>query len=560
MKLRLITALAAVGLVFSACSSTPGATTAPTAAPSAAATAAATAAPTAAPTAAGASGVLRVARLADAYNFFHPVEAQTGNQFQWWSCLFNTLVIVKSDSKTIAPGIADSWEASADAATYSFKLHPGVKWHDGTPFTAKDVVFTATWFAQNADAFKGFQPVWGQIKGAKEAKGTTNAVSGIEAPDDLTIKITLAAPNSEFLVQSTDLGNMIMPQHLLKDATAADIEKLPFTVGTPGKTIGTGPYTLTAFTPDQSVELTANPDYFKGAPKIPKIIFKLYADATLAVAQLESGDLDLAFRVAPAEFDRLSKVPTLNVISAANPGIVRIVFDTTNPNYADKRVRQAFYYAINRKAILDNFYKGRGRILINPPGFKEYDDLNRYDFDLAKAKQLLADAKYDNSKPFRLLYNQTVNHIAQTMPLMQADLEAAGVKVELQPTDNATYLTQYNTRGAWDGFIAVGGSEALSPQKSAQYFKPAPDGTKFQSGYTNPRIFELWAAGKGTTDAAKQDEAYHELAKILNEDVPQNNFYSDDLVMASSKKLGGGFDIHLNERETFMDVETWTFQ
>jgi ABC-type transport system substrate-binding protein len=100
----------------------------------------------------------------------------------------------------------------------------------------------------------------------------------------------------------------------------------------------------------------------------------------------------------------------------------------------------------------------------------------------------------------------------------------------------------------------VGGSEALSPDRSQQYF--TKDG-KTESGYTNPKIFELWAAGRATADPAKQDEAYHELAKILNEDLPQLNLYAPNLVMVATKRLGGGFKVHLNERETFMNVETW---
>ena len=86
---------------------------------------------------------------------------------------------------------------------------------------------------------------------------------------------------------------------------------------------------------------------------------------------------------------------------------------------------------------------------------------------------------------------------------------------------------------------------------------PAPDGTKTESGYTNPKIFELWDTALSTTDAAAQDAAYHELAKILNEDLPQINLWADDLVQVYTKKLGGGFKVHLNERETFMNVETW---
>jgi peptide/nickel transport system substrate-binding protein len=555
MRLRTFSLLAAVAIVAAACTGTGGGATPAATAPPASASASASAA---ASGGTGAAGTLRVARLADAYNFFHPVEDQTGNQFQWWNCIFNTLVTVSDDSKTITPGLADKWEASADAATYTFHLHPGVKWHDGVPFTAADVVYSATWFAQNPKAYKGFQPVWGQIKGAADiADKPDGKLAGIEAPDDNTIKITLTAPNSEFLVQMTDMANAIIPQHALKDATAANVETLPFTLGTPGVTIGTGPYKLTAFTAKQSVELTANPDYFRGAPKIPKIVFKIFADSALAIAQLQSGDLDLVFRVPPNEFDQLSKVPTLTVAPSPNPGILRIVFDTTLAPWDKKEIRQAFYTAINRQGICDNVFNGRCHVLVDHPGFKVYDDLNKYEYSVDKAKQLLAAGGYSGQK-FRLIFDQTFTNSGAITALIQGDLEKAGVTVELMPLDTATFGTQSNTRGAWDGFIAVGGSEALSPQKTRQYYKPAPDGTKFQSGYTNPKIFELWDKGKSTTDAAAQDAAYHELAKILNEDAPMLNLYADDLVQVFTKKLGGGFKIHLNERETFMNVETWT--
>jgi len=350
---------------------------------------------------------------------------------------------------------------------------------------------------------------------------------------------------------------VILPEHILGDVTAADVEKVPFTLGTPGVTVGTGPYKLTAFVPDQSVELDAYPEYFKGAPQISRIIFKIFADPALGVAQLESGDLDLAFRVSPGEFDRLSAIDTLNVISADNPGIVRIVFRTPLEPWDDKRIRQAFYYAINRQAIVDEFYQGRARVLINPPGFEEYDDLNRYEYSVDTAKQLLADAGY-NGEPFRILYNQTFPDAPEIMPLIQSDLQAAGIAAELVPTDNEGFLAMYNSGEGHEGFMAVGGSEGLSPDKSRQYFNP--DDPSIESGYTNPRVFELWAEGRSTADPAARDAAYHELARILNEDVPQANLFSPDLVMVAVKRLGGGFDIHLNERESFMDVETWTLE
>lgn len=553
MRLRLPAIAMAIALLTSACGNT-ATSTAPSAPP---ASGAATTAPSdaASPSAAG-STALRVARLADHYNFWHPVQFQTGNQFQWFSNVFNTLVEAESDSKTVVGDLAATFEVSPDASVYTFHLVDNATWHDGEPFTADDVVFTINWAVQNWDAFKGFLPAWIQIKGADAVLGTTNTPEGLKKIDDSTVELTLAAPNAGFLYAITDMANMILPEHALSSVTKADVETVDFTVGTPGVTIGTGPYKLAGFTADQSVELEANPDYFKGAPAIPSIIFKLFADPALAVAQLESGDLDLAFRVSPGEFDRLSAIDTLNVISADNPGIVRIVFKTEAAPWSSKEVRQAFYTAINRQAIVDDFYKGRAKVLINPPGFTEYPDLNRYEYNVDTAKQLLATGGYAG-EPFKLLYNQTFPDASSIMPLIQSDLQAAGITVELVPTDNETYLTKYNDRTQWDGFIAVGGSEGLSPDRSAQYFPK--DGTT-ESGYTNPRIFELWAEGRATADPAAQDAIYHELATILNTDVPQANLYSPNLVMVASKRLAGGFDIHLNERESFMDVETWTLE
>lgn len=523
--------------------------------------------------------VLRVARLADHFNFFHPVQFQTGNQFQWWNAVFNTLINVESDSKTVAPSLADSWEVSEDGTQYTFNLNPDATWHDGTPFTADDVVFTINWFANNSvldstgalsPVYKGFLPKWGAIVGVMDAVGTadaagvitpgTAAVSGVEKVDDHTVTLTLSSVNAEFLTGLADMANVILPAHILKDATAADIESVPFTVGTPGVTVGTGPYKLTGFTPDQTVELEANADYFKGAPSIDRIVFKLFADPTQAIAQLESGDLDLAFRVPPAEYDRLAADPDLNVISAANPGVFRIFVNTTQAPWDKVENRQAIAYAINKQAIVESFYKGRAQVLYNHPGFTVYDDINKYEYDPAKAAELLATGGYAG-EPFKILYDGTFPDAGAIMPLIQADLVAAGINAELVPTDGAqSYVGLLGDRTNWDGSIAIGGSEALSPDRSRQYYSTEATDTSTNSNYTNPRIFELWTAGVSTVDPAARDEAYHELALILNTDLPMVHLYAPDLVMVSAKGLGGGFDIHLNERESFMDVETWTLE
>ena len=305
MRLKLFGLLAAGALVAGACSNTPaassgGSTAAPSAATSAAASAAASAPASAAASGGGAgAGTLTVARLADWYNFFHPVEFQTGNQFQWWNTIFNTLVTVSDDSKTITPGLADTWDVSTDAKVYTFHLHPGIKWHDGTAFTAKDVVYSATFYAQNPKAYKGFVPVWGQIAGAADIADKPDGVlSGIEAPDDNTVKITLEECELD-LPRPDD-------RHGERDPAAAHPQ------GRHGRRRREGSVHARHARHDRRHRpiqadrvharpvgrVTANPDYFRGAPKIHKIVFKLFADTSLAIAQLQSGDLDLAFRVA----------------------------------------------------------------------------------------------------------------------------------------------------------------------------------------------------------------------------------------------------------------------
>jgi len=127
------------------------------------------------------------------------------------------------------------------------------------------------------------------------------------------------------------------------------------------------------------------------------------------------------------------------------------------------------------------------------------------------------------------------------------------------PTEGAeAYVATMQDRSKWGGSITVGGSEALTPDRSEQYYSTTASPTSANSNYTNPEIFKLWDGARAEPDATKRDEMYHQLALILNTDLPMIHLYAPNLVMVSTKRLGGGFAVHLNERESFMNVETWT--
>ena len=218
-----------------------------------------------APTTAGRPSVLRVARISDFLPSIHPVDLGTGNQELMADLVFNRLVDVDKDEVTILPSLATEWTASPDATVYTFKLYPNAVWSDGQPATADDVIFTIAWSAQNPTAFKqlGVEE-WLNVKGADAVKGTKNIPAGVKKIDAQNIEITLDQPDATFLRRIAGAVYYILPQHILKDLTAAQAETCDFCLGVAGKTPGTGPYDFTTSISATGATLTAKKGYWKG--------------------------------------------------------------------------------------------------------------------------------------------------------------------------------------------------------------------------------------------------------------------------------------------------------
>lgn len=565
MRSKLPILFAVFALVLGACSSTPAATTAPTAAPAATAAPATAAPATAAPAAGG--GSVSFTRFAEAAPVFTTTQAQS-NQYMLYYLVFDTLVALDLSDKTLQtlkPRMAESWEISPDAKTFTFKLRKDIKWHDGKPFTADDVVWTATWTAENRSAFIGFPPAWFSVKdqgviekACTDAGGTdatkcggTTEFAGVKKIDDYTVQFNLETPDVFFLRSMADAPSVILPKHLLVGQTRDQITKNDFTNKNP---VGTGPFKLKEIAPDQFISFSANPDYYGGKPKLDTVFYKAIKAET-ALAQIESGELDAIFNAGASNLDRLSKVDILDVQANQAPGIFALTLQTdtdaqrtewnkkfkynlppVNFNLSDKRVRQAINYAIDRRSINDQLFGGRNKILWNPPGFKSYDDLNQYLFDPAKAKELLAaavkDGAVDLTKTLRFTYATDLADSGKIVPIMKQQLEAVGFKVELTALDIDTYNTlttgaAEEGRGKYDLITGAGGSEGLSPSRSQIYFKCSGTalGITFDepptngSGYYNCALRELFLKARTQADPAAQDETYHQAAKILNEDL-----------------------------------------
>ena len=257
----------------------------------------------------GSPDTLIATRLSNFPTCFHPLCFQTGNQYMQLQLLYNTLVKVDADESTFLPDLADSWEVSEDAKSFTFKLNPDAKWHDGTPVTADDVIYTAATAAQMAETYttNGTYSIgmWTAVEGAADVAGTTDIPSGLVKVDDHTVTFNLEAPNAVWLRTIVDPAYVILPKHIFEGMDAAAIQASDPVNGK--GTIGSGPYKLMSFTPDVAIEYEANADYHKGAPGIPKLIFKLNVDPATAAAQLQSGELDMVFDLAPGDFDVLNR-------------------------------------------------------------------------------------------------------------------------------------------------------------------------------------------------------------------------------------------------------------
>ena len=509
--------------------------------------------------------LLRVSRISDFLPSIHPVELGTGNQELMADLIFSTLVDVDSDEVTILPDLATSWEVTPDAKTYTFHLNPAAVWSDGQPVTADDVLYTIAWANQNPDAFKQLSVAAFQgVVGGAEVKGTTDIPSGVKKIDDHTVEITLKQPDSTFLRRLAGAVYYILPQHILGDLTAADAETCDFCLGVAGKTIGSGPYDLTTSISATGAGFTAKENYWKGKDAAIKQIDYRVQDSAVSVAQLAAGELDLTIRVPPAEGPGLANVPGLKQLNVPGVGIFAMDF---NHNNTDKAFRQAIAYSINRQEIIDSVLGGRATINYTiPPGFNSVpgllDKINHYDFDPEKAKAALAQSSWGD-KTVRLAFLADDPNFTITAPaLQQAIQDNLGLKVELTalPTAPFTELTQKTDD--WDVILSFGGSEGVGWYQSQQYYscpglgtdqlKLSPD--RGECDLYDP-LFNQAAAAVGDAQTA----ILTQLGLTLNENLPEIYLWQPNYLHVYTDRLGGGFAIYPNERESFQKILDWTY-
>src|SRR4051794_15000490 len=264
--------------------------------------------------------------------------------------IYDTLI--KMDSKLqLAPSLAKSWEASADGLTYTFHLEPGVKWHDGRPFTSADVKYT-------------FLELSG--KQSSLARAAHKDIAAIETPDDLTVVIRMKAPDPAFFPWAFCQPNFaqIFPKHIYE---GTDPRSNPANF----KPVGTGPFKFKEWVRGSHIVLERYPDYFhKDRIFIDRIVFQIIPDSGARQFALEKGDVDHLpyFALAPASLEPLARARGTKVIDSVRPALGEIIafFNVRQGPLANKDVRHAIAHAVDRDLLVKLALNGRGKVAISP--------------------------------------------------------------------------------------------------------------------------------------------------------------------------------------------------
>ncbi|HEX6385117.1 MAG TPA: ABC transporter substrate-binding protein [Anaerolineae bacterium] len=458
-------------------------------------------------------GTLVVALTSDPAQF-NPAISTSFDAHSVSDSIFNGLVALDANANP-QPDLAESWEISEDATTYTFHLVEDATWHDGEPFTSEDVKFTFENLLLNYHS--------------RTKAGLENVLAGIDTPDEHTVVFRFSEPYAPLLQRLDVTEAPILPQHIyegIEDPTQAEANLMP---------VGTGPFVFESYTPGTEVRLVRNDNYFKeGLPHLDEIVFRVIPEASTQVQALEAGEVDYIWRVPGPDVERLEASPDTNVIPvAAGPGggfcIMTMTFNLEHEILQDPLVRQAFAHAIDRQQILDQVIFGQGRVAEAPISseiaWAHLEGGPAYEYDPARAEMLLDEAGYprgDDGTRFTVdfVHFPTFSKYGE---VMRQQLAEVGIDFELRPLErDAAVEAIFNERDFDTNIISYCNNTDPEIGVRRMYVSDNIGPIPFSNGaaYVNPQVDALFEEAAATADLEERGEIYREIQRILLEDLP----------------------------------------
>jgi peptide/nickel transport system substrate-binding protein len=436
--------------------------------------------------------------------------------------IFESLLEYEGPALTPKPGLAQSWTVDANQRIYTFKLRPGVKWHDGAPFTSADVKFSVE---------KIVRPLHSR------GKVYFGNVAIIETPDPLTVVFKLTEPVPFFLKSFQPGESPMFPKHILEKLNVDDARAVRSSAFMQNP-VGTGPFRLKEWKKGSHITLERFPDYWKkGRPYLDQVVLKVIPDGAARSIALENGEVDLApmSAVPQADIQRLAALKQLELSDKGAEGLGPLLWLEVNLRekpLSDKRVRQAISLALDRRKIVDIIWFGQGKPANGPivSGNPYYNKaLKPLAYDPKAANKLLDDAGYKrgaNNMRFKLQqnflpYGESWVRLGE---YVRQELGKVGIEVETQSLDLGGWLKKIYTD--WDygftsNFTHNYSDPSIGTQRSFVSGTIAKGATFTNSmNYRNPRIDDLYAQALVEVDATKRRRMFDEVQVILNDELP----------------------------------------
>ena len=454
--------------------------------------------------------------------------------------IFDRLVDVEvgtDGNSKIVPSLAESWDISDDGLEYTFHLRQGVKFHNGNDFTAEDVAYT---FHRMLTVEGGVNTEFiDQIKGADELlAGETDTLEGVEVVDDYTIKVTLKEPFAGFLASISSPGVSIY------DSEATEAAGDQFGMD-PAVTVGTGPFEFSSWSFNNQLVLTRNEDYWKGASGLPGVVIKIIPDTETQSMMFESGELDiLDLDYAADSVDRFTETYPDQIVQGPRVGIVYFTMNFNKEPFQDVRVRKAVQMSIDRQAILDALYGGRGQVEqgIFPHGLIGFNpDQEEIKYDPEAAKTLLAEAGYADGFDMEIAADSSASDtMTMALEIVSDQLAEVGIRAEIKNYDESTWL-ETRKSGELGSFMSTWSADYNDPDNFIYTFFGNEEKTRIRSiNYPDTEVMERVAKARTIVNENERLAEYKALEeKIIHEDAAWVPMFSRLHLFAVSKRVQG---------------------
>jgi len=462
--------------------------------------------------------------IGDASNLI-PILASDISSHEIAGMIFNGLVKYDKDINIVGD-LAESWDISPDGLVITFHLRKGVKWHDGQPFTAEDVLYT---YQVTIDP-----------KTPTAYAGDFLKVKKAEVLDPYTFRVTYDKPFAPALMS---WGSAIYPKHLL---AGKDISQSPLT----RRPIGTGPYKFKEWVTGQKIVLVSNPDYFEGRPYIDGFIMRIIPDMATMFLELRANGIDQIGDppgLTPLQYTRQTETPyfrdNFNKYRYLAFTYTYLGYNLKNPLFADKRVRQALAHAIDREAIISGVLLGLGKPATGPlkPGTWAYNpNVRTYPYDPQKARALLAEAGWKDTNDdgildkdgrpfsFELITNQGNEVRGKCAEIIQENLAKIGIDMKIRILEWAAFVNDFINKRRFDATI-LGWTIPPDPDFYDVWHssKTKPNELNFIS-FANSEVDDLLEKGRSTFDQKERKRCYDRIQEILAEEQPYNFLFVPD--------------------------------